>query len=129
MDVVLAPLLQPARLVFVRRVKRCSVLVPVVLVLCMTVAVMDVVHVVLVWHRDMAAVGPMPMIMAGVSAVAMGSAVIGVVIVQAVQMAVVNVIHVALVWHGHVPARRTMLVVLVAVDLRVGGGCHGCCPP
>ncbi|MFI6742445.1 hypothetical protein ACIBI9_56895 [Nonomuraea sp. NPDC050451] len=91
----------------------------------MTVAVMDVVHVILVRHRDMAALGPMSMIVVGVGAVAMRSAVVGVVIVQAVQVSVVDVVHVALMWHGHVPARGAMLVFLVAVDLRIGGSCHG----
>ncbi|MEU0565400.1 hypothetical protein ABZ297_08430 [Nonomuraea sp. NPDC005983] len=100
-----------------------------VVVLRMTVAVMDVVHVVVVWHCDMAAIRPMAMIMVCVGAVAMRSAVVGVVIVQAVQVSVVDVVHVALMWHGHVPARRAMLVLLVAVDLWVGGSCHGCCPP
>ncbi|MEU6719543.1 hypothetical protein ABZ897_49480 [Nonomuraea sp. NPDC046802] len=100
-----------------------------IVVLRMAVVVMDVVQVAVVWHCDMAAIGPMLMIMVGVNAVAARSAVVGVVIVQAVQVAIVNVVHVALMRHGHVPARRAMLVILVAVDLRVGGGCHGCCPP
>lgn len=104
-------------------------LVPVVLVLRMTVAVMDVVHVIVVRHCDVAAIRPMPMVMVGVGAVAMRSAVVGVVIVQAVQVSVVDVVHVTLMGHGHVPARRAVPVFVVAVGSRVGGGRHRCCTP
>jgi hypothetical protein len=101
----------------------------VVIVLRVAVAIMDVVHVVLVGHRDMAAIGSMLMIMTAVGAVATGRAVIGVIVMQAVQVTIVDVVHVALMWHGYVSARGAVFVFRVAVDPRVGGGCHGAALP
>jgi hypothetical protein len=101
----------------------------VVIVLHVTVAIMDVVHVVLVGHRDMATIGPMLMIMTAVGAVATGRAVIGVIVMQAVQVTVVDVVHVTLVRHRHVSARGAVLVFRVAVYLGVCGGCHGAALP
>ncbi len=102
-----------------------SVVVPVVVVLGVAVAVVDVVHVVAVGHRDMAAAGTVLVGVAGVDGVAAGLTLVYVALVGAVQMPIVHIVDVVTVRNGDMAAAGTVLVGVVGVGSVRRGGRHG----
>jgi hypothetical protein len=92
-----------------------SVLVPMAFVRGVAVTVVHEVHMVLVWHRHVAAVGSVLVVVAVVLDVGGGITFVGMLTVHAVQVPVMDVVDVVLVRYGHVPASRPVRVVVVAV--------------
>gem|GEM_PF-1616079 len=76
------------------------VLVPMAVVQCVAVAVVDVVDMVAMWNRFMAATGPVNVLVIVVHYVFGWNALIPVVAVSAVSVAVVDVVNVVAVWNG-----------------------------
>lgn len=98
--------------------------VPVPIVLGMAVSVVDVVHMIRVRHRDVAAAGAVLMVVALVDGVGRGLARIGVVLVRAVQVPVVHVVGVVAVRYRDVTASGS--VYMGVQSMRNVRGCrHG----
>lgn len=95
-----------------------SVVVPVTVVLSMAVAVVDVVDVVAMGHRDMAALRAVLVSVAFMDCVAAGLALVHVVFAHAMQMTVVNVVDVVTVRHGDMAALKTVQVSVAGVSSR-----------
>lgn len=91
-------------------------LVPVAIVGCVAVAIVDVIHVVIVRDGNVAAVWAMLVLVRFVRPVLVGLALIPVSVVLAVQVAVVHVINVIFVWNGDVTAVWAVLVGVIFVD-------------
>ncbi len=89
-----------------------------------TVAVMHVVGVIVVRHRDMSAPLAMLMVVAFVGGMASCGALVDVVAVGPVNVAVMGVVGVVAVRDGHVPAALTVGVYVVLVRAVVGGSTH-----
>jgi len=90
------------------------------------VAVVDVVDVVTVWHRDMPASGAVDVVVGGVLDVCCGLALVEVAVVFAVQVAVVDVVDVIFVRNRDMPAGGAVDVgVFWMLDMC---RCHRCSP-
>ena len=98
-------------------------LVVVVTVGCVPVPVVDVVHMLVVLHRLVAATGSVLMLMTGVSQVRQRVLVV-VTLVRRVRVPLVHVVDVPLALHARVTAARAMLVAVVRVRVVIGS-CHG----
>ena len=105
------------------RARSGSVLVPVVDVERVPVAVVDVVHVVAVLDRLMAAAVSVLVVVARVDGVAAERALVPVVEVRLVDVPVVQVVGVIAVLDGDVPAALTVLVGVIRMYHVLG--CHG----
>lgn len=90
-------------------------IVPVVTVLGVTVAVVNVVHVVVVRNGDVAAVRAMLVVVILVDLMLRGLALVPVTLVLAVQVAIVDVIDVVAVRDGDVTTVRAVLVIMIGV--------------
>ncbi|GLX02590.1 hypothetical protein [Microtetraspora sp. NBRC 16547] len=103
-------------------------LVPVPLVEGVAVAVVDVVHVIAVRHRHMAAGVTVLVRVLPVRDMGGKLALVDVIAMRAVQAAVVDVVDVIAVWYGDVPAIGPV-DMLVPRMLTVLGGCGHWSPP
>ena len=93
-------------------------IIPVTVVLSMAVAVVDVVDVVAVRHRDMSAAGTVLVSVAVMDGVHAGLALVHTPFLRAMQMAVEDVVDVVAVRHRDMAAPKTVLVSVVSVDIR-----------
>lgn len=84
--------------------------VPVVAVLGVQMSVVQVIHVVAVWHRLMTAVGAVAVRVLGVRQALGRFALVPVVVMAMMQVSVVHVVDVVAVWHRGVSAVGTMHV-------------------
>ena len=91
-------------------------LVPVAIVGCVAVAIVDVIHVVIVRDGNVTAVWAMLVLVSFVRLVLVGLALIPVAVVLAVQVAIVHVVNVILMWNGNVTAVWAVLVGVLFVD-------------
>ena len=91
-------------------------LVPVAIVECVAVTIVDVVHVIIVRNSDVAAVWAVLMLVSFVRLVLVVFALIPVAVVLAVQVAIVHVVNVIIVRDGNVPAVWAVLVGVLFVD-------------
>lgn len=91
-------------------------LVPVAIVEGVAVAVMHVVHVIIVWHGNVAAVWAVLVLVGFVWLVLLIFALVPVAVVLAVQVAVVHVVDVIIVRDGNVAAVWAVLVGVLFMD-------------
>jgi hypothetical protein len=102
-----------------------SVIVPVTLVRGVPVAVVYVVRVAVVGHRDVSALRSVLVVMAAVHLVALFRAFVDMVVVDAVEMAVVHIVRVVAVRDRHMAAAGPVGVLVPGVGAVVNGGGHG----